>query len=265
MSKALLACVLTFAIISLTQCVAVQSGSGHGDLYYYHKFEKNHSWEPNAKLPLMKHYSNEKKIREALYKLQGEVTKLEREQGFKIRDMKRAILADKNKLATTEAVDKADTRLHNQREEAIKEQINHQEKFKEKYQKRFLKNHEKLSKAQPDEEPEYLALENFDQYRVKHFRKAEAVQQLKLNKNEQKDMNDKSHAMNVESRLQGLIGKETSNLKTSKAMFRYKLEGLKLKEVQLEEMVKAEEKLDESRQVNQKKEAADALLVAQKE
>merc|ERR1719335_484049 len=130
MSKALLICVSVLAVVSLSECLNHNDNKHHGSLHYYHKFEKKHSWTPNAKIPLNTHYANERKIREHLYALQNKVHHMKRAEGFKVRDLKRAILAKENKLAKSEAVVKADQRLHNQREEAIKEQINHYEKFR---------------------------------------------------------------------------------------------------------------------------------------
>ena len=193
-----------------------------------------------------------------MYKLENKVNQLKRQEGFKVRDLKRAILANKNKLATNEAVAKADNRLHDQKEQAIKEGINHNEKFKEKYQKRFLKNHKKLAHALPDEEPEYMALENFDQARVEVLRSIEAEEQKKLNHQKEVDMEDHERSNQADSNLAGEIGQEKAALKSLKDSFQYKLSDMEGQIVQLQEMVNAEANLDQKRVHIEQEEAKNA-------
>lgn len=255
MYKVSLVLLITFAIISLSQAVASNADKAHGSLYYYHKFEKKHSFVPKQNVPLNTHYSNEKKIREELYKLENKVNKLKRKEGFKVRDLKRATLAAENSLAKIESTKKADDKVHEQREEAIKEQINHEERFREKYQKRFLRNHKKLAKALPDQEPEFMALEAFDNTRVQDFRKEEAADQVKLNEQRRKDMNEKATAQNQESHLEGEIEQQKTTLKTMKESFQFKIEALEAKEAELKQMTNSEANLDATRRGNEAEEA----------
>jgi len=260
MSRALLILVSVFAIVSLAQSLKLAQNEHKGSLHYYHKFEKRHGWTPNAHIPLGRHYSNEKRIRQHLYKLESKVQALKRSEGFKVRDVKRAILANENKLAKDEAIAKADNRLHNQKEQAIKEGINHNEKFKEKYQKRFLKNHNKLAHALPDEEPEFLALENFDQAREQALGNLEAQEQQRLNKQKKEDMQDHIKRSSEVSHLKGEIGQENAALKSLKNDFKYKIEDMEGQIAQLQEMVNAEANLDEKRVHNEHTEARLAKL-----
>ena len=258
MSKTLLLILSVFAIVSFSQCLNQKnSQKGHGSLYYYHKFEKKHGWTPNANIPLGTHYNNEKMIRKHLYKLEARVQHMRRQEGFKERDLKRAILADQNKLATNEAVAKADNRLHNQKEEAIKEGINHNEKFKEKYQKRFLKNHDKLAHANPDQEAEFLELENFDQSRVDALKADLANEQQRLNKQKRLDMESKGSEEQKNSHLEGQIGQEQAALKSLRDSYTFKLVDMEGQIEQLKEMVDAEANLDAER-VNTEQQGAEA-------
>jgi len=260
MSKSLLILVSVFAIVSLAQSVKPVQNKHVGSLHYYNKFEKKHGWAPNANIPLGKHFSNEKRIREHLYKLEAKVQHMKRGEGFKVRDIKRAILANENLLAKTEAIAKADNRLHNQKEQAIKEGINHNEKFKEKYQKRFLKNHNKLAHALPDQEPEFLALENFDQKRENALGNLEAQEQQRLNRQRKEDMEANIKSSGEVSHLKGEIGQEEASLKSLKDDFKYKIEDMEGQIAQLQEMVNAEANLDEKRVHNEHTEARLAKL-----
>jgi len=255
--KSLIFLALILLLTNFTICIAKTkslSQAKKGDLYYYHKFEHKHGWAPNAHVPLKKHYSNEKELREALYKVQNSIDQLKRKFGFADRDLKREILANENELASTVASDHANNKLHGQREVALKEQINHYEKFREKYQHRFMKNKEKLEHALPDQVPEYTSLENFDKDRVNHFKQAEDGEQAKLQRVKETDMNARNLAKNKESMLEGKVGQEKASKKTLVDNYHFKIAALVAEQMQLQEMVNAEAHLDTVRRANEARE-----------
>jgi len=240
-----------------------QSKSKSGDLKYYHRFEKRHTWIPNSHIPLQKHYHNEKELREAEYRLEDKINHLKRGFGFQERTKSRNILADENTLAANESKEKADNRLHGQREMAIKEQINHEEKFRTKYKHRAEKNKKKLEHALPDEVPEYTTLENFDEERVKHFTGALKLEQDKLNHQKQADMSADNELRNANADLEGRIDKEKGDLKTARDNYNFKVAGLEAEHAQLQEMVHAEEHLDDKRRHNEHIEEEEASQTQQ--
>lgn len=132
--------------------------------------------------------------------------------------------------------------------------MNHLEKFREKYKHRAQKNKDNLEHALPDQVPEFTTLEKFDHARIKHFTEALRKEQKKLNKQKTEDISAQNEISNENANLKGEIDKEKSELKTDKDNYEFKLAGLESQRAQIEEMVHAEEKLDEQRRENEKKE-----------
>ena len=157
-------------------------------LYYYHKFEHKHGWVPNAHIPLQQHYTNEKDLRKKLYHVDDELNRMKRAEGFKERDLQREILGEKNQLTSLKSITHATNKLHDQREMAIKEGINHDEKFKEKYHGRLVKNRSKLAKALPDQKAEYSELVSFDKARQNYFLSDAGKKQTELNTNKKENI-----------------------------------------------------------------------------
>merc|ERR1711934_1050508 len=254
----LLAIVLILSLTSLSLAIAHprrKSLAQHGSLYYYHKFEHRHGWVPNSHVPLQQHYSNERHLRHKAFEVEDKINHLKRKEGFKLRDQERKNLAIKNELNVTTSSHHAEKRLHRQREQAIKEQINHQEKFREKYQARLLKNRKKVAHALPDQVPEYTALISFDKERENYFSKAEDAENQKLHHIRQEDLSHENAHRNKRAELKGELRKGESKLETIRDGFKFKLKQLEAEHAQLEGMITADEHLDAARRANEKKEA----------
>ena len=134
------------------------------------------------------------------------------EEGFKVRDLSRSVLALENDLNTLKTQNSAIHKLHLQWEASLKEQINHYEKFREKYAARQLKNKGKLSGALPDQESEYQTLVDFDKERKGHFKTAEDKENQKLNNNKIDDKKREIRSKEAERRKEQMITmKKTKN------------------------------------------------------
>jgi hypothetical protein len=206
--------ILILSLLSLAAlCYTLPSktfGQHSDDLHFYHKYERNHSWAPNVKVPLEKHYSNERTLRQQLYRAEDQMAKLKRAHGFHTRDVKREELAKENALVKLETTVSADNTLRGERAAARKEQINHDEKFREKYHARFLKNKDKMVHASPDQQEAIQTLTNFDRSRDEHFRKAELAENEKLQKEKQEIVNENIKAVKQEADLKSQIHKAKS-------------------------------------------------------
>lgn len=149
----LLLITLLFTIIATSMALNKHANlsQAQNDLKYYHRYESNHAAvTPNPKIPLNQHYSNERDLRKKAYALQDKIHQVAHDAEFKVRDMNRAKLALQNRQTTLKAERKADQNMADQREEAIKYEINHDEKFREMYQDRLQKNRHHAEHALPN-------------------------------------------------------------------------------------------------------------------
>jgi hypothetical protein len=253
-------CILTLLSLA-TLCYTLPSkafSQRSDDLHYYHKYERNHSWAPNVKVPLRQHYSNERSLRQQLYKAEDQMAKLQRSHGFKTRDVKRAELAKENALVKLETTVSADNTLRGERAAALKEEINHDERFREKYHARFLRNKAKLVHATPDQQQAIQTLVNFDRSRDEHFKKAELQENEKLQKEKQEIVNENIKAVKQEAQLKSQIHKLKSQENSGSAGIQFRMTALAAKIAVLEEKIAADTSLDGVRRATEEKETKNA-------
>lgn len=255
-----LICILTLLSLA-TLCFPLPSkafGQRSDDLHYYHKYEKNHSWAPNVKVPLRQHYSNERTLRQQLYRAEDQMAKLQRKHGFKTRDVKREVLAKENALVKLETTVSSDNTLRGERAGALKEEINHDEKFREKYHARFLKNKAKLVQASPDQQQAIQTLVNFDSSRDHHFRQAELHENQKLMTEKQDIVNENIKAVKQEADLHNQIHKLKSHLSNGSAGIQFRMTALAAKIAVLQEKIEADTTLDKARRATEGREQENA-------
>jgi hypothetical protein len=129
---------------------------------------------------LQEHYSNERNLRKQTYKITDQIKTVERQAGFHERAVKHQLLALKNQANKLENNAAADLKVASQKEQAIKEDINHSEKFREIYTQRGKENSEKLASALPDQVSSRTELVKFDHERTAHWIQKETRQQADL-------------------------------------------------------------------------------------
>ena len=89
-----------------------KKSANSNDLYYYYKFEKGQNFAPNPKIPLEQHYKNERNLRKKFYHLKDDMQHMKMEEGFKVRDLSRSVLALENDLNTLKTQNGAIHKLH---------------------------------------------------------------------------------------------------------------------------------------------------------
>ena len=190
----------------------VPATTEHAPLHYYNKYELNHGTLINPKIPLTKHYSNEREERKADYKLKDEIRKLKEETHFKLLDMERHILELQNKFDDLKNEVNGNVREDDQKTMAIEEQINHDEKFKEMYNQRLEENSHKEKTALPDQVPVYKKLMKFDENREEHWLHDEKHQQKDLDhlkeKTVLKNAEDRQKMANKEEKINRIKSQE---------------------------------------------------------
>jgi len=235
------------------------SQSTNGSLKYYHRYELNHgSVTPNPNIPLQQHYSNERGVRKEAYRLQDEIHKTARKASFKVRNMSRNELALKNKRDLLESRRSATDKVADQREQSIKEEINHDEKFKEIYARRLQENRSKAEHDLPDQRAADENLISFDQQRIKHFKKAEEDQQNELVKTRESDNTERANIDAAIASLEGRINQLQVMIKNVETQSEFKIAQLEHKEEGLQRQVNQDSNLDNQRANNETTEAADA-------
>jgi hypothetical protein len=179
-SPILLILLLSASTLALSLHETHDSPSDHGSLHYYHRFARDHTSPLNTHIPLQEHYSNERNLRKQTYKITDQIKTVERQAGFHERAVKHQLLALKNQANKLENNAAADSKVANQKEQSIKEDINHSEKFREIYSQRGKENSEKLASALPDQVPSMTELVKFDHERTAHWTQKETRQQADL-------------------------------------------------------------------------------------
>jgi len=134
----------------------VQSPVFHQPPLFYYRLYKSQRLKPNTKVPLQKHYKNERKLRVKHYEILKQIRAMKQKTLFATKDLERSIEASENHLVKLK-VDQSSLRLAiSERETGIKFSINHNWMWRKYYQDRMKINQEKLNKAQqvmPDEVP----------------------------------------------------------------------------------------------------------------
>lgn len=226
------------------------------NLKYYHRYERNHGQKINPHVPLQRHYRNERHLREKANRVKDEIQKTIEEAGFKIRELGHKMIDMQNLVNKDRAVRDGVFRMANQRENSVKEEINHEEKFKELYQQRLRKNDKRMATALPDQKIALEKLVKFDEERVAHWKAREDESQRTLQHTTEKDIKEgiksSSTVANLQARI-GMLKADVDNMK-QKAGFRVARLGEKLKEI--DNVVKQDIALDKKRAHNEVKEAA---------
>jgi len=176
------------------------------NLKYYYRYERKHGKAINPKIPLKQHYANEKALRLRADHLKDSIAQITHSAGFKIRALKREEIGIKNNAIKAKSEQKAINKISDQREMAIKQELNHDEKFRELYKQRLQKNTRKMKGALPDEIPSLQKLVNFDKTRIMHWKKTEDNYQKKLVSTLSKDEQDKVTSDKSVSSLEATIG-----------------------------------------------------------
>lgn len=237
---------------NLTQSKSVEQSA----LHYYHKYEEHHGKAINPNVPLKQHYSNEKALRVKADHIKDQIAKNTHQLGFQVRALKRKILGLENEENKAESERTAVNRITEQREEAIKYEINHDEKFRELYKKRLERNTNLLKHALPDQRESEQKLITFDQDRVKHWTEVENKEQEKLQETSGKDVQAR---MRVEKLVAGLqeqivaLNSQVDNLKQHDTFETARLEN-ELHNV--EGTIQEDINLDKKRSENEKLESA---------
>ena len=236
--------VILLLTIAATALSVKKHHKKEGALYFYHKYEKNHSEALNPKIPLQKHYSNERNNRKEANKLEDEILTIKRDAGFKERTLKREKLALENKRNVVHSIYRGEERMDRQHERAIKEEINHQEKFREKYEHRLDKNRKKLVRALPDQVEAYKKLVDFDERRVKHFTEAEHKEQHELHKTVEHDLRNKAKISEQLSELDGKIAALKAKIQGEHANVELKTSMLHRKKHHIDNIITRDDTLD---------------------
>lgn len=186
--------------------------ASHSDLYYYHKWEQGQMNQPKKNVPLREHYRRERIIRRKTYMLDDQIASLKRKGEMRVRDLKHEKLRYSNRLNQEKSIRKAETKLHEQREAAIKEEINHDEKFREKYEERLVNNKARIESALPDQRSEFEKLVEFDDKRIKHFESQLDDEQKKLRDTETDDDKEQVHLIRTIGKLETVIAQLDSKI-----------------------------------------------------
>jgi hypothetical protein len=250
----ILSLLLSATVLTLTQHSTSHSHPDEGSLHYYNKFARDHSSPLNTHIPLQKHYSNERSLRNQVYKISDEIKGVERKAGFKERALKHQLLALKNQANKLENNSEADSKVAHQKERAIKEDINHSEKFRELYEERGKVNSGHLGEALEDEKESLGKLVKFDHDRESHWAKKETRQQGDLQGTVAGDLKEEAVEAgliaNVESKIEALKA-DLSGVQKEAAFAVLALEN---KKSHLGNEVTRDVKLDAFRRGNEEKE-----------
>lgn len=227
----------------------------YAPLIYYHKYEMNHGKAINPKVPLQQHYANEKALRQKADHIEDEIKKNEHQLGFKVREMKHKILGLLNAENKAKAERRAINKVSDQREQSIKEEINHDEKFRELYADRLQTNMKRLKGALPDQRPAYQELVKFDQDRVKHWTETENKYQSKLQQTLGRDTEDRIRIEKLVAGLQAEILSLHAQIGDLKSRVSFKNARLQNELHNIEGTIQQDIALDKQRQFNEKLEA----------
>merc|ERR1712013_849147 len=153
---------------------------------------------------------------------------------------------------------KAANRVADQREQAIKYEINHDEKFREMYEDRLQKNRQHAETALPDERIADDELIRFDQARERHFREAENREQATFVRTKETDNDRRNHLDVAISDLEGRIEKLNAEIKNVESQSEFKIAQLQHEEEGLQNQIRGDVHLDREREDREKKEAREA-------
>jgi len=253
----------TFVLILLLSASALavrheSMPSEHGSLYYYHKFAKDHTNPLNTHIPLQTHYSNERNNRKEAYKLDEQMSTVKRESGFKERDLKHKILKLENQSNVLQTNASADEKVAHQKEESIKEDLNHSEKFRELYEERGKTNAEHLTHALPDEQPALQKLVEFDHNRQQYWSHKENGQQKHLQKTVATDIKQASHNLQEQANVGAQIMALKADLSNVHKGSEFAVGKLEAKKHHIENVIEQDTALDQHRRENYQEEAKHA-------
>ena len=253
-STFVLALLLCATALTLNLTPLHHSSSSSGSLYYYNKFARDHTSPLNTKIPLQKHYSNERSLRTQAYKTTDQIKSVERKAGFKSRAIKHQLLALKNQANKLENNSHADSKVAHQKERAIKEDINHSEKFRELYEERGKVNSGHLASALPDEKASLAKLVKFDHDREAHWTKKETKQQAELQGTVAADLKEEAANGSMIANVSAKIGALKADLSGVQKGAAFAVLALENKKHHLGNLVKRDVKLDAFRRGNEAKE-----------
>ena len=220
------------------------------DLTYYHKYEQNHGQKINPNVPLTKHYSNERKLRDQSDKLKDELQKTIQESGFAERNDEHQVVALKNQENRLKSQRTANFRIAHQREQSIKEEINHDEKFKELYQQRLAKNEKRVASALPDQRVALAKLIAFDKERIAVWKNTENKYQGVLENTLGKDLQSGISIEKKVASLQGKIGEIRAKISTLQNRETFKVARISEKLNNIEKVIAQDIALDKKRSGN---------------
>ena len=111
-------------------------------LFYYHKFLNEHK-QVNPKIPLKKHYENERKFRVEKEKIDEKINKIKRKIRYQKRDSEHTKLKILNQIIKTKEDLQVTNKMDNQKETDVKFEINHNIMWKKYYEERRQINRSK--------------------------------------------------------------------------------------------------------------------------
>jgi len=225
------------------------------NLKYYHRYEKNHGQKIDPTIPVQQHYRNERHLREKADHVKDEITDTIHQAGFKVRELKRKVLALKNLVNRDKAIRNGFVRMSNQRENSIKEEINHEEKFKELYEQRLRKNQGRENTALPDQRIALAKLVKFDQDRIVHWHKREMHSQKQLQHTVDSDIKKGVKTSNKVAQVQAKIGMIKAHVGNIEQKAGFRIARLEEKLHTLENVIQQDIALDKKRAHNEVKES----------
>ena len=210
-------------------------------LHYYKIFKGNRGKvNINTKVPLPKHYHNERKLRTIHYEIKDKILKIKHETLFNVNKIKHDITGLENSLLKIKSKINEVHLQSSQRDADLKFQVNHYWMWRTYYKSRLVANQKKLTEKHgflPDDLNSIQNLISFDEKKVKYYTLAAKKSYKHLNRLQQKDQ-----------RTEESFNKNIGNLAT-------KLIQLKIKLALIEH--NAELKINEL--MNQDKEVTDIL------
>lgn len=236
---------VALAIINTLKSADLVAKKDGGNLKYYNKYQMNHgeAIAPNPKVTLKNVHEDERQSRQQAYTIQDDIKNLSNQAENRVKklDHKKAKL--EKKVVYQEGKEHTLDTIADQKEESIKEQINHDEKFKELYLKRGRENKGRYELDSPDLKPADAKLANFDQERVKNFRKAELKQNKQLNKSKKHDLEKKAKLMKMIAHLEARIGAIDTDIKNLEIKTEFRVAVLEHKEQFVDRHIEADQEI----------------------
>lgn len=137
--------------------------------FYYHQYLEERARPRNKNMPLKEQYQRERRLREENFDYQRQIRELKQKMTLSVNEERHKLLNMENGYSDMEVEERGDIRKDNQRETAIKFQINHDIMWRSYYQQRLKENSTSLNTALPDEREALKKLIEFDKERIKYY------------------------------------------------------------------------------------------------